>query len=377
MDKFTAKFIEEATDNIKDLEDALLILDNEPENKELVERVFRAMHTIKGGGAMFGFQKLSDFTHHLENVYDLVREDKLNVTRDLLDITLQSVDHMKVLLSGDNLDSPAITAQHNDLIVKIKKIEELKGDTLDAPEKPEKESSSELKTYYIYFEPDKDIFNDGTNPLFLLDELHSLGDCKVFSHFNKVPEIDKIDVAKCYTYWEILLATREDVNTITDVFIFVEDQCQLEINEVAGYNILTNSSVVDEIAKIAAEKDDIGLSEIQRIIKKKTDSSKNDLNDIEKVIKKSGPLPSVKENTISSIRVSSEKLDRMMKLVSELVTTQARLSLYADQTADSELMAIAENVQKLSRQLRDNAFDIVLVPIETMITRFQRLVRDL
>jgi len=377
MDKFTAKFIEEATDNIKDLEDALLILDNEPENKELVERVFRAMHTIKGGGAMFGFQKLSDFTHHLENVYDLVREDKLNVTRDLLDITLQSVDHMKVLLSGDNLDSPAITAQHNDLIVKIKKIEELKGDTLDAPEKPEKESSSELKTYYIYFEPDKDIFNDGTNPLFLLDELHSLGDCKVFSHFNKVPEIDKIDVTKCYTYWEILLATREDVNTITDVFIFVEDQCQLEINEVAGYNILTNSSVVDEIAKIAAEKDDVGLSEIQRIIKKKTDSSENDLNDIEKVIKKTGPLPSVKENVISSIRVSSEKLDRMMNLVSELVTTQARLSLYADQTADSELMAIAENVQKLSRQLRDNAFDIVLVPIETMITRFQRLVRDL
>jgi len=377
MDKFTAKFIEEATDNIKDLEDALLILDNEPENKELVERVFRAMHTIKGGGAMFGFQKLSDFTHHLENVYDLVREDKLNVTRDLLDITLQSVDHMKVLLSGDNLDSPAITAQHNDLIVKIKKIEELKGDTLDAPEKPEKESSSELKTYYIYFEPDKDIFNDGTNPLFLLDELHSLGDCKVFSHFNKVPEIDKIDVTKCYTYWEILLATREDVNTITDVFIFVEDQCQLEINEVAGYNILTNSSVVDEIAKIAAEKDDVGLSEIQRIIKKITDSSENDLNDIEKVIKKTGPLPSVKENVISSIRVSSEKLDRMMNLVSELVTTQARLSLYADQTADSELMAIAENVQKLSRQLRDNAFDIVLVPIETMITRFQRLVRDL
>jgi len=377
MDKFTAKFIEEATDNIKDLEDALLILDNEPENKELVERVFRAMHTIKGGGAMFGFQKLSDFTHHLENVYDLVRENKLNVTRDLLDITLQSVDHMKVLLSGDNLDSPAITAQHNDLIVKIKKIEESKGATLDTPGKPEKELSSELKTYYIYFEPDKDIFNDGTNPLFLLDELHSLGDCKVFSHFNKVPEIDKIDVTKCYTYWEILLATREDVNTITDVFIFVEDQCQLEINEVAGYNILTNSSVVDEIAKIAAEKDDVGLSEIQRIIKKKTDSSENDLNDIEKVIKKSGPLPSVKENTISSIRVSSEKLDRMMNLVSELVTTQARLSLYADQTADSELMAIAENVQKLSRQLRDNAFDIVLVPIETMLTRFQRLVRDL
>ncbi|MEE4197896.1 MAG: chemotaxis protein CheA [Bacteroidales bacterium] len=377
MDKFTAKFIEEATDNIKDLEDALLILENEPNNRELVERVFRAMHTIKGGGAMFGFQQLSDFTHHLENVYDLVREDKLSVTRDLLDITLQSVDHMKVLLSNEDSNSPAITAQHNDLIVKIKKIEENRGEDIGISGPKEKSTESRLKTYYIYFAPDPDIFNDGTNPLFLLDELHSLGDCKVFSHLNKIPAIDTLDVTKCYTYWEILLATENHLNDINDVFIFVEDQCELEINEVADFNILTHETIVQELAKIAASKDDIGLSEIQRLIKDKKGDSSSDLSEIEKKIKKTGPLPSVKENAISSIRVSSGKLDRMMNLVSELVTTQARLSLYAEQTGDSELMTIAENVQKLSRQLRDNAFDIVLVPIETMLTRFQRLVRDL
>jgi two-component system chemotaxis sensor kinase CheA len=84
-----------------------------------------------------------------------------------------------------------------------------------------------------------------------------------------------------------------------------------------------------------------------------------------------------KEQTISSIRVASEKIDHMMNLVSELVTTQARLSLKAEQSNDGELLSIAENVQKLSRQLRDNAFDIALVPVETMLTRFQRLVRDL
>lgn len=377
MDKFTEKFIEEATDNIKDLEDALLVLENDPNNKELIERVFRAMHSIKGGGAMFGFQKLSEFTHHLENLYDLVRENKLKVTHDLLDITLQSVDHMKVLLTNNNLDSPNLTAQHNNLIVRVKKIIDAKEENSVPLTDSEENELSKLKTYYIYFEPNKDIFNDGTNPLFLLDELYTLGDCKVYSHFNKVPEIDKIDVTKCYTYWEILLATVEDINTINDVFIFVEDQCKLEISEVADFNILMNERIVDQLTELAREKHDIGLSELQQVIKNNSDNKETDLSEIEKAIQQSGPVPSVKENVISSIRVSSSKLDRMMNLVSELVTTQARLSLYAEQTGDSELSVIAENVQKLSRQLRDNAFDIVLVPIETMLTRFQRLVRDL
>jgi two-component system chemotaxis sensor kinase CheA len=85
----------------------------------------------------------------------------------------------------------------------------------------------------------------------------------------------------------------------------------------------------------------------------------------------------LKDASISSIRVSSEKLDSLMNLVSELVTTQARLSLFAEQNNIAELTGISENVQKLSRQLRDTAFSIVLIPIEHMLTRFQRLVRDL
>ncbi|MCK7511946.1 MAG: hypothetical protein MZV70_53145 [Desulfobacterales bacterium] len=84
-----------------------------------------------------------------------------------------------------------------------------------------------------------------------------------------------------------------------------------------------------------------------------------------------------KDTTISSIRVSSDKLDHLMNLVSELVTTQARLALYSEQDSRPELLNISENVQKLSRQLRDIAFSIVLIPIENMLTRFQRLVRDL
>ena len=80
---------------------------------------------------------------------------------------------------------------------------------------------------------------------------------------------------------------------------------------------------------------------------------------------------------ISSIRVSSEKLDELINLVSELVTTQAGLSLIAEKIRNTELLELAEDIEKLSRRLRDNTFGIRLIPIENMITRFQRLVREL
>ncbi|NJO88409.1 MAG: hypothetical protein HC831_05155, partial [Chloroflexia bacterium] len=84
-----------------------------------------------------------------------------------------------------------------------------------------------------------------------------------------------------------------------------------------------------------------------------------------------------KENVISSIRVDSDKIDQLMNLVSELVTTQASLSLYVEENQVYELNQLAENIENITRQLRDTAFSISLIPIETMLTRFHRLIRDL
>lgn len=377
LDKFRNKFLEEATDKINNLEQSLLLLENDSGNKEIIESVFRDMHSLKGGGAMFGFVKLSEFTHDLENIYDMVRSGNLKITRNLLDVTLASIDHLKILLKNPELNEAEYKNKHTELIVQIKKI--IEKDDVKIVNIKEDETfieTSETKTYYIYFEPNDYIFNDGTNPLFLIDELQAIGDSKVFSHFNKTPDIENIDVTKCYVYWEILLATSENVNVISDVFIFVEDDCKLEINEIADYNVLKNEEIITEYNNLALEKNDIGLSEVQAIIKKNTIKKNTEVIE-DKINSRFSNTPSVKENIISSIRVSSDKLDNLMNLVSELVTTQARLSLFAEQSANSELLVIAENVQKLTRQLRDNAFNIVLVPIDTMLTRFQRLVRDL
>lgn len=375
LDKFRNKFLEEASEKITSLEQSMLLLENDLENKEIIESVFRDMHSLKGGGAMFGFAKLSEFTHDLENIYDLVRNGKRIINRNLLDITFASIDHFKTLLSNPELDTIESQNKHAELNAQIKRMVE-KDDSQLETNTNIKNEKSKLNSYYIYFEPNESIFNDGTNPLFLVDELHGIGEIKVFSHFNKVPDMDDIDVTKCYVYWEILIATNQDVNAISDVFIFVEDDCKLEINQIADYNIFNQDEILKEISDLAIIRKDVGLSEVQSIIKKHTE--KQNLKTQEELInKRFSKAPSVKENVISSIRVSSGKLDSLMNLVSELVTTQARLNLFAEHSDNPELSAIAENVQKLTRQLRDNAFDIVLVPLDTMLTRFQRLVRDL
>ena len=382
MDNFRKKFIEEAYEHINEIEQALLVLERDPENKELIEKVFRAMHSLKGGGAMFGFDRVSEFTHNLENVYDLVRSGQMYVSKELLDVTLQSVDHLKNLLNDDSVEDETVVNQHASLSNQIQKIiDEKVALSLNTEAKKDisaggavKEADTQCNTFYIHFLPNESIFDNGTNPLYLIDELHALGECIVLPHFDKVPSYENYKPTSCYIYWEIYLATKNNINAISDVFIFVEDECKIDIQKLSDTNLLKNKEFVDNIHTQYNKGKEADVMQLHQY------SASAEVQDA----KESGVLKTVeknvvttKSNTISSIRVSSEKLDNLMNLVSELVTTQARLSLFADQDNNPELIAIAENVQKLSRQLRDTAFSIVLIPIENLMTRFQRLVRDL
>jgi two-component system, chemotaxis family, sensor kinase CheA len=374
MDNFKKKFIEEASEHIQDLEQALLELENNPTDKPLIERVFRAMHSLKGSGAMFGFEKISEFTHNLETVYDLVRNGELSVTGDLLNITLTSVDHLQSLLKEGEKISEATLSQHESLIEKIDEfIQNSTRSVISITQGKDLKDTASQKTYYILFQPNEDIMNNGTNPLFLLDELCSLGECITIPITSKVPVLEDFDPNKCYTIWELFLATDSEINSITDVFIFVEDDCLLEVNQICDYNLVSNPHFQEKINDLRKNQREIGLAQVREFIAtlSKPETKQTNKAKDEKISQLS------KDTTISSIRVASDKLDQLMNLVSELVTTQARLSLYAETDGTPELLSIAENVQKLSRQLRDNAFSIVLIPIENMLTRFQRLVRDL
>ncbi|MFW5761838.1 MAG: chemotaxis protein CheA, partial [Cyclobacteriaceae bacterium] len=235
------------------------------------------------------------------------------------------------------------------------------------------EEQAKMATYYILFRPNEYILMDGTNPLYLLDELSTLGISKVTAHLHNIPKLDEINSECCYVFWDIYLATNVPVSTIEEVFIFVLNDCQLEVHKVADENLLENDAFIEKIDKELSFKEVINIDELQAFAGKLFQGKHN--KPVEKVTSSAGTFK--KENVVSSIRVSSDKLDDLMNLVSELVTTQASLSLFAEQSNIPELMAIAENMEKISRRLRDNTFSICLIPIENMLTRFQRLVRDL
>ncbi len=393
LDKFRTKFLEEATDLISNLEQAVLELEQAPTDADIVQRIFRVMHTLKGNSSMFGFSQIDRFTHHMETIYDLVRSGDRKVDKDILDMTFKSVDHLRALLNEAGSESAELMRQQDvlmeamDAIISGKPMPQLaqpqqqekpqeaaastKEKPSSLPEPPEAPATSgPYATYYVRYAPVSDIFNNGTNPLYQIDELHGLGPCKVRAHMDKVPSLEEIDPSFCYTSWEVVIATQQGQNAIDDVFIFVEGESDLEIHQLSEGNLLDNKEFVSSLNEMWGKTDaPLGFDAVRALVPVQKEEQRAEL--VHK------PKSAAKESAISSIRVASEKLDELMNLVSELVTTQARLTLFAEENSLPGLSVISENVQKLSRQLRDIAFSIVLIPIETLITRFHRLVRDL
>ncbi|MGD9993607.1 MAG: chemotaxis protein CheA [Salinivirgaceae bacterium] len=376
MEKFREKFVEEANDLINELEKVLLELESQPNNAELIQQIFRVMHSLKGGSAMFGFNKMDKFTHHLENIYDLIRTNKLAINNDILNITLASVDHLRSLVQEKDDSENTNRVQHDLLLSKILEIinENVMGEENAKTIQPmTPRNNKEHATYYISFKPHPNIFNFGTNPLYLIDELVDLGHAMVFPRFDKLPGIDVLEPANCYIYWDIFLATNQGINAISEVFIFADDQCDLTVKKISELNLIEENSFIGIIEKAVQNKQAINIDELVNLT-----------NDLEKIYEKEKETQlqakigaTAADTNISSIRVSSEKLDNLINWVSELVTIQARLSLFAQETETNGLLAISEEVEKISRRLRDDVFSIRLIPIENMLTRFQRLVREL
>jgi two-component system chemotaxis sensor kinase CheA len=407
MEEFKQKFIEEADELITNLESSLLVLEKNPHEKEHIEQVFRVMHTLKGNGGMFGFNKISEFTHDLESIYDLVRTGRMEISRELLDTTLQSVDHLKVLLrDGDDLDSDTLKI-HKTYTGKIGQIisKKLKspGESQEINQKAtpnvlsgQTDATQKItSTYYISFRPNPYIFNNGTNPLYLIDEIHGLGTTSVIAHSDNVPDLVSFEFSRCYTWWEIFVSTEEDKSTIADVFIFVEDDSNIDIQRISESNLFEENILTDYLEKLRSCNGIVDLKELHNLINAHEFEQLDQIPQLpemvgDKEIPVANVLPAEEmippevsqpknkaETTISSIRVSSDKVDTLMNLVSEMVTVQARMSLLAEKSTNPEFVNIAENLHKLSKQLRDNAFSISLIPIGSILTRFQRLVRDL
>lgn len=413
LDGFQDSFREEAYELLNNLEQSLLELEERPEDMDVISAVFRSMHTIKGSASMFGFDAISQFTHHVESMLDDVRNGRIPVSRELIDLTLEARDHIRHML--EEPDDPAIEDRSQELMKRLQ-------DALQA-EKPEpityddsvstvaiggeeaggtddsREPAGEFgtaapsdsggktpATWHIRFVPTPDISTNGSNPFLLIEELHGLGDCTVIANTREIPDLESGRIDEAHVWWDMFLTTDQGATAIRDVFIFVDDRCtvsiqlidELDFTEDSDYKrlgqILIERGVVEAGVIDEAVSGQKRLGEV--LVGRGVDTYEVETALQEQQHVKRARQKAQSESAASSIRVQSEKLDDLVDLVGELVTLQARLTQTADGMS-GDVVTISENFERLVAELRDSTMSIRMLPISTSFSRFRRLIRDL
>lgn len=383
IDQLRVSFVEETHDLINELEDILLSMEVDSMDSETVDQIFRSIHTIKGSGGMLGFERVLEVTHDLEDIYDKVRGGEMDFSVELKDISLETIDILKKLLATNEVLGDTDKIRFANLCRKIKLFEI--GSVNETDPGLEKSGYSEnlkkesFATYLIKVNPESGNLKDLSHPKYLVNELSQLGKSIAFSQSGDTKRLNNFDKVNKNAQWVILLSTNEGEAAISEIFSWNKEELGVSINLLTqgdllsideAYNELSDlkdsifdSSVDDINAKIEKYKKQLKAEEEIIIIESKA-GGKSDANQIENTL-------------ISSIRVSTDKIDQLMNLVSEMVTLQARLNLIAVESDNAQLIEVAEKYGTFSKQLRDNAFTISLVPFGVTITRYKRLVHDL
>ncbi len=359
-EEFINTFKQEAREYLETIEASLLELEKNKTDNEAVDSIFRAMHTLKGGAAMFGFKHVNDFTHQMEDLYEKIRNKTFVITDEIISLTFRSVDILKGLIDADDkLDD---NKDFEDTLAKIKSLLDRKKSTIGTAERGDHKTEKSTQTFYISFKPSLDILDNGTNPLYLLDELMNLGKGRVFARAGKLPVIHKLEPERCYLSWEIVLVTSSGKEDIREVFLFVEDESEISIEVLAGGDLLENPQVREKLENFKNNQK-LPLEELRNLESPSGES------------KKQGPQRM--SGDVQSIKVASSKIDKLINVVGEMVTFESQLSMLAMKLQNSELDEVRENLEKLTGRLREVAFDISLVPLSSVVLRFRRLVRDL
>jgi two-component system chemotaxis sensor kinase CheA len=245
----------------------------------------------------------------------------------------------------------------------------------------------DLVTFRVTFKPAQDILLSGSNPELLVKEVAALGEASVSAITANMPNLDEMEPEKCYTYWEIILTTDKTENDIRDVFIFVEDDCKVDIKVIDDFSGGTDQ--LKKIGEILIEKGEISTEDLTALMSERkligevmVEKGLISRDALDAALTEQHHVKQMREQktaaeSIASVRVPSEKLDFLVDLVGELVTVQARLSQIATSENNQEMLKVAEEVERLVSELRDNTMSIRMLEIGSTFSKFKRLVRDL
>jgi two-component system, chemotaxis family, sensor kinase CheA len=382
-----AAFLEEAGELLGELEEALLELESRPDDSGLVNRVFRAMHTLKGSGAMFGFGDVAAFAHEVETVFDKVRNGLIFVDKELLDLNLAARDHVIYLLECARQDAAPDLGKGASILEGLARLSAASAPPPPAPEpKPAPAAPAPQTGYAVRFKPDPGIFEAGIGLADILGGIGLLGTVKIVAHMDAVPPLESLDPKRCHLWWDIAVTGALSAADIEAAFGPARDLGALEIRPVGA------SEEPKKLGEILLEKGDLApealhavLEDHKRLGEVLVESGLVSPEKVDAALAEQALAREAKQahdktdhkEAAASIRVAADKLDRLVDLVGELVIVQSQVTQCSARWGDQIFLALSEQLERLTTELRDSTLSIRMLPIGTTFNKFRRLVRDL
>ncbi|MGH8120530.1 MAG: chemotaxis protein CheA, partial [Gammaproteobacteria bacterium] len=334
LTQFHEIFYEESLEGLGTMETGLLNLDIGIPDADVINTVFRAAHSIKGGAGTFGLMDIAQFTHIVETTLDDVRSRKRGVTQELVDVLLKSVDCLRYMINCSKTGTVADKERIAELAESLGQVESA------APSANNKIPVAVNSGWRIIFKPAPHLLQTGNEPYRLLRELNTLGELKVTADATGLPSFDQLEPELCYLGWDVLIRGDTSREQIGEIFAWVEGDCALEITLQGDRRLFVERRKGER--EVLAEQ--------------------------------------VEAREAASIRVNIDKVDGLINLVGELVITQSILNRVAGEITGNYAEDLVEVVEILvcnTRELQDQAMRIRMLPIDYTFNRLPRLVRDL
>ena len=410
-------FRQEVADLLASMEDALLSLEESPDDPELLHRVFRAMHTIKGTAGVFGFEPVVHFTHTAESVMDDVRGGERELDADLIAVLLDCRDHTAALVEAViEADDPTqvdaeLVARGEALIAQLTGSQGLAvestgtaitAEPVAAVEKIEPaEIGDDLWVIALNFR--SDALRNGMDPLSFLRYLGSLGDIVSIVTIANLPEdADAFDPESCYLNFRVFFSSEAEKAAIEGVFEFAEDDCDITIlpprSQIAHYLALLDELDDGHVHRIGEMLVAVGAlteRELARALQAQEGSAGDDAGGtpapigeilvkqqsvdspvVDEALKKQQKAKDKSAESSRFIRVDAERLGHLINLVGELVINSAAMRVMVDRHGLDDMQEVVEGVDNLVEEIRDHALQLRMVQIGETFSRFRRVVRD-
>ena len=404
MEQAQQAFFEESRDMLRQIEDALLILESGEQDGETLNALFRAAHTIKGSAGLFGFDRIGAFTHDVETVLDRLRSGEITLQPALAALLLECSDHIATLLAETAAGEAQAGTDAAGSALALRLAESVPAPAAKAARAAPAAGAAAQGTsghatdgtgpWVVSVRFGEEVFRNGMDPLSFLRYLATKGDVlDVQTGIESMPDAESYDPETCHLSFTVLMQSGCTRNDIVSVFDFVHEDCTLEV-------LAPDSEIekwMDVLRRLPAQEKMLGdllvecgaasRQELEAALRAQAGPGGADKRLGELLVERRTVPEGVVNAAVSRqrehrteesrfLRVQADKLDGLITLVGELVIAGAGANLLARATNDARLLEATQSISDLVEEIRNGALQLRMVQVGETFTRFRRVVRD-